>query len=123
MSTSLLTSQLKVLEMDTKPSTDSSQTFPSRQARKFRKQHGSEQLKKAYKLLKSAKKPLILAGGGVNIAKANELLKEFAEKMNVPVVTTIMGKGAIATTHPLYIGNTGMHGKYASNKAVSECDV
>lgn len=48
------------------------------------------QLKKAYKLLKSAKKPLILAGGGVNIAKANELLKEFAEKMNVPVVTTIM---------------------------------
>ena len=73
------------------------------------------QLKKAYKLLKSAKKPLILAGGGVNIAKANELLKEFAEKMNVPVVTTIMGKGAIATT--------GMHGKYASNKAVSECDV
>lgn len=81
------------------------------------------QLKKAYKLLKSAKKPLILAGGGVNIAKANELLKEFAEKMNVPVVTTIMGKGAIVTTHPLYIGNTGMHGKYASNKAVSECDV
>lgn len=81
------------------------------------------QLKKAYKLLKSAKKPLILAGGGVNIAKANELLKEFAEKMNVPVVTTIMGKGAIPTTHPLYIGNTGMHGKYACNKAVSECDV
>lgn len=81
------------------------------------------QLKKAYKLLKSAKKPLILAGGGVNIAKANDLMKEFAEKMNVPVVTTIMGKGTIPTTHPLYIGNTGMHGKYACNKAVSECDV
>lgn len=81
------------------------------------------QLKKAYKLLKSAKKPLILAGGGVNIARANTLLQEFAEKMNVPVVTTIMGKGAIPTTHPLYIGNTGMHGKYACNKAVSECDV
>ena len=81
------------------------------------------QLKKAYKLLKSAKKPLILAGGGVNIAKANDMMKEFAEKMNVPVVTTIMGKGAIPTTHPLYIGNTGMHGKYACNKAVSECDV
>ena len=81
------------------------------------------QLKKALKMLQKAKKPLFLAGGGVNIAKANELLKEFAEKMNVPVVTTIMGKGAIATTHPLYIGNTGMHGKYASNKAVSECDV
>ena len=81
------------------------------------------QLKRAYKMLKSAKKPLILAGGGINIARANENLQTFAEKMNVPVVTTIMGKGALPTTHPLYIGNTGMHGKYASNKAVSECDV
>ena len=81
------------------------------------------QLKRAYKMLKSAKKPLILAGGGINIARANEKLQIFAEKMNVPVVTTIMGKGALPTTHPLYIGNTGMHGKYASNKAVSECDV
>ncbi len=81
------------------------------------------QLKKAYKLLKSAKKPLILAGGGINIAQANDLLQQFVEKMNVPLVTTIMGKGAIPTTHELYIGNCGMHGKYAANKAVSECDV
>ena len=81
------------------------------------------QLKRAYKLLKSAKKPLILAGGGVNIARANKQLEEFAEKENVPVVTTIMGKGAIPTTHPLYIGNCGMHGKYAANIAVTECDV
>ena len=79
------------------------------------------QLKRAYKLLKSAKKPLILAGGGVNIARANKQLQEFVE--NVPVVTTIMGKGAIPTTHPLYIGNCGMHGKYAANIAVTECDV
>ena len=81
------------------------------------------QLKKAYKLLKSAKKPLILAGGGINVAKANSKLKKFVEKENVPVVTTIMGKGAIPTDHELYIGNCGMHGKYAANKAVSECDV
>lgn len=81
------------------------------------------QLKKAFKLLKGAKKPLILAGGGINLAKANDLLQNFAEKMKVPVVTTIMGKGAIPTTHELYVGNCGMHGKYAANKAVSECDV
>ena len=81
------------------------------------------QLKKAYKLLKSAKKPLILAGGGINIAKANDLLQEFVEKENVPLVTTIMGKGAVPTTHPLYIGNCGMHGKFSANKAVSGCDV
>ena len=81
------------------------------------------QLKRAYKLLKSAKKPLILAGGGINIAQANDLLLQFAEKLDVPVVTTIMGKGAIPTKHALYVGNCGMHGKYAANKAVSECDV
>lgn len=81
------------------------------------------QLKRAYKLLKSAKKPLILAGGGVNLSGAGEKLQEFAERENVPVVTTIMGKGAISTTHPLYVGNCGMHGRYAANMAVSECDV
>ncbi|MCI7323537.1 MAG: biosynthetic-type acetolactate synthase large subunit [Lachnospiraceae bacterium] len=81
------------------------------------------QLKRAYKLLKSAKNPLILAGGGINIARANEKLRKFVEKQNVPVVTTIMGKGAIPTTHPLYIGNCGMHGRYAANMAVSQCDV
>ncbi len=54
------------------------------------------QLKKAYKMLKSAKKPLILAGGGVNISHAGEKLKKFMEKENVPVVTTIMGKGESA---------------------------
>ena len=81
------------------------------------------QLKKAFRLLKSAERPLILAGGGINIAKANEKLQKFVEISKIPVVTTIMGKGAIPTTHPLYIGNCGMHGKFASNKAVSECDV
>lgn len=81
------------------------------------------QLKRAYKLLKGAKRPLILAGGGVNIARANDKLLAFAEKENVPVVTTIMGKGAMPTTHGLYIGCCGMHGKYAANMAVSQCDV
>lgn len=81
------------------------------------------QLKKAYKLLKTAKRPLILAGGGINIARANDKLLQFVEKENIPLVTTIMGKGAVPTTHPLYIGNCGMHGRYSANKAVSECDV
>ena len=81
------------------------------------------QLKKAYKLLKAAKKPLILAGGGINIAGANDKLRRFAEVENVPVVTTIMGKGAIPTNHKLYVGNCGMHGRFSANKAVSECDV
>lgn len=81
------------------------------------------QLKKGYKLLKSAKKPLFLIGGGVNISNANKELLELVEKTKIPVVTTIMGKGAIPTDHPYYIGNSGMHGRYAANMAVSECDV
>ena len=81
------------------------------------------QLKKAYKLFKSAKRPLILAGGGVRIAKAEKKLFEFANKMNVPVTTTIMGKGVMPSDSPLYIGNCGMHGRYAANKAITECDV
>ncbi len=81
------------------------------------------QLKKAMKLLKSARRPLILAGGGVRLAKAEALLQEFSETMRIPVVTTIMGKGAVPSDHDLYIGNCGMHGKYAANMAVSECDV
>ncbi len=81
------------------------------------------QLKRALKMLSKAERPLFLAGGGVNIAKANAEFKEVVEKTNVPVVTTVMGRGAIPTTHPLFIGNLGMHGAYAANMAVSECDL
>ena len=81
------------------------------------------QLKRAIKMLKKAERPLFLAGGGVNIARANEVFTEVVNKTNVPVVTTIMGRGAIPTNHPLFIGNLGMHGAYAANMAVSECDL
>jgi acetolactate synthase-1/2/3 large subunit len=81
------------------------------------------QLKKGYKLLKTAQRPLFLLGGGIHVAKANEKMLALVEKTKVPVVTTIMGKGAIPTNHPYYIGNSGMHGRYAANTAVCECDV
>ena len=53
----------------------------------------------------------------------NDAFQEVVEKTGVPVVTTIMGRGAIPTNHPLFIGNLGMHGAYAANMAVSNCDV
>lgn len=81
------------------------------------------QLKKALKMLKKAKRPLFLAGGGVNIARANDVFTEVVNKTNVPVVTTIMGRGAVPTDHPLFVGNLGMHGCYAANMAVGECDL
>ncbi|MDO4555668.1 MAG: biosynthetic-type acetolactate synthase large subunit, partial [Lachnospiraceae bacterium] len=81
------------------------------------------QLKKALQLLNKARRPVFLIGGGVNIAGAQKELTELCEKINVPVVTSIMGRGAIGTNHPLYIGNIGMHGCYAGNRAVDECDL
>lgn len=81
------------------------------------------QLKKALKMLQKAKRPLLLAGGGLSIARANEIFTEVVEKMKVPVVTTVMGRGAIPTDHPLFVGNLGMHGAYGANMAVSNCDL
>ena len=81
------------------------------------------QLKKAWKTLKNAKRPIILAGGGVNNARADAELTAFADKTGVPVISTVMGKGSVPTSHPLYMGNAGMHGAYACNLAIRECDV
>lgn len=81
------------------------------------------QIKRVMEVLKEARKPVLLIGGGVNIARAGKELTKFVDITGVPVITTIMGKGAISTSHPRYIGNIGMHGNYASNQAVSECDV
>lgn len=83
----------------------------------------SKHIEKAMEALSKAKKPVFLIGGGVKIAGAGKELTKLAEITGVPVITTIMGKGTIPTIHPLYVGNIGMHGNYASNRAISECDV
>lgn len=81
------------------------------------------QLHKAWDVLSHAKKPVFLIGGGVKIARAGQEMAQLAELTGVPVITTIMGKGAIPTTSSLYVGNIGIHGSYAANAAVSNCDV
>jgi acetolactate synthase-1/2/3 large subunit len=81
------------------------------------------QIKRAVKLLNTAKKPLFLFGGGVNIARANAVCTEVVRKTGVPVITSVMGRGSIPTDDPLFIGNLGMHGAYAANKAVGACDL
>ncbi len=81
------------------------------------------QLIKALDILCHAKRPVFLIGGGVNIAHANKEMTQLAEQTKVPVITTIMGKGAIPTTHRLYVGNIGIHGSYTANWAISNCDV
>jgi acetolactate synthase, large subunit, biosynthetic type len=81
------------------------------------------QIKRVMEVFNAAKKPVLLIGGGVNIARASKDLTKFSELTGAPVITTIMGKGAISSKHPNYVGNIGMHGSYASNRAISECDV
>ena len=80
------------------------------------------QVKKILTQLKKAKKPLIVAGGGVNYANAAEELQAFAERYNIPVVSTLLSLGVMPIEHPLSLGMGGMHGSYASNMALMECD-
>lgn len=81
------------------------------------------QIKKAIHELESANKPVFLLGGGVNISGANEVMTQLVDMTGIPVVTTLMGKGAIPSDHPLYLGNVGIHGGYAPNIAIGECDL
>ncbi len=81
------------------------------------------QIKKAIHMLRQAERPVFLIGGGVRIAHAEQEMTRLAETTGIPVVTTIMGKGSVPSNHHLYIGNIGIHGSYAANTAVSQCDI
>lgn len=80
------------------------------------------QIKKILKQLSKAKKPVLLAGGGISYAGAATELNEFAERYQIPVVTSLLGQGTIATSHPLFLGMGGMHGSFAANIAMTEAD-
>lgn len=82
-----------------------------------------ENIAKASTLINTAKKPLILAGQGVTLSGAENLLKELAEKGNIPVATTLLGISCIPTKHPLYFGNVGMHGHIAPNVMTQQADI
>lgn len=81
------------------------------------------QIKKVIKELEKVKRPIICAGGGVLLSDAEELLKEFSEKYNIPVVSTMMGIGVMPTRHPLYYGMVGNNGKPCANRAMNESDL
>lgn len=80
------------------------------------------QIKKILKQLSKVKKPVLLAGGGISYAEAATELNEFAERYQIPVVTSLLGQGTIATSHPLFLGMGGMHGSFAANIAMTEAD-
>lgn len=82
-----------------------------------------EDLQKAVKMIKAAKKPFVFVGGGAVISGASDELKQFVELVDAPVCDTLMGKGAYDGTSDKYTGMLGMHGTKASNLGVSECDL
>ena len=81
------------------------------------------QIKKASKLILSAKKPMIYSGGGVILSEASSELTEFARILNYPITNTLMGLGAYPATDKQFVGMLGMHGTYEANMAMHNCDV
>ena len=82
-----------------------------------------DQILNAIKMIDEAERPFIYAGGGVQIAGACEELKSFAEKANIPVSMSLMGKAVFPNKHPLSMGMIGMHGTYVANTACDKCDL
>ncbi|OGW16226.1 MAG: acetolactate synthase, large subunit, biosynthetic type [Nitrospinae bacterium RIFCSPLOWO2_12_FULL_45_22] len=81
------------------------------------------QIAKVVKIIARAKRPVILAGGGIIISGASEELRQLAEIGQIPVTTTLMGLGGFPATHALFLGMPGMHGIYTANMALSEADL
>lgn len=79
--------------------------------------------KRAVELLNNAKKPVIYCGGGSVSSNVGQELIKFAEKIDCPVVSSLMGLGAFPYNHPLHLGLIGMHGHFECNKAAHDCDV
>ena len=83
----------------------------------------SQYVEQAAALINQAKKPFILFGQGVILGSAEQEFKAFVEKSGIPAAWTVLGAGAIPTSHPLNVGMLGMHGNYGPNVLTNECDV
>ncbi|NEQ21800.1 MAG: biosynthetic-type acetolactate synthase large subunit [Microcoleus sp. SIO2G3] len=81
------------------------------------------QINQALNLIRQARRPLLYVGGGAIAANAYSELRQLAEIFQIPVTTTLMGKGSFEESHPLAVGMLGMHGTAYANFAVSECDL
>lgn len=82
-----------------------------------------KQLSKVISVIKNAKRPLILAGGGVALSNASDGLRKLARKITAPVTTTLMGLGTFPASDDLWLGMIGMHGTYRANMSTAVCDL
>src|SRR5690606_16074089 len=87
------------------------------------KETDHKDIEAALELIHSSERPIILAGHGILMSGATQELRELAERAQIPVALTLLGKGAIPEDHPLVIGMMGMHGEAASNLAIQEADL
>ena len=83
----------------------------------------TRQIDKVVLELKKAKRPLICTGGGAHLSGAADVIRSFAEKHNVPVVSTMMGLGTLPTEHPLFFGMVGNNGQAYGNRAMNQADM
>ena len=83
----------------------------------------SAEIRRALELIQNAKRPLILGGHGILESRACEEVRAFAEKLQVPVASTLLGLGAFPTWHPLSLGMMGMHGESWVNNAIQQADL
>ncbi len=81
------------------------------------------QIRRAVQLIQEAERPLVYAGGGIIAAGAAPELREFVERADTPAVHTLMGLGALPSEHANFISMLGMHGSYAANLAITNCDL
>jgi acetolactate synthase-1/2/3 large subunit len=82
-----------------------------------------ERIAEAARFLSDSRRPVLYVGHGAVIADAGKAVTTLAEKLRAPVVTTLLGKGAVDEMHPLHLGMMGMHGTAYANKAVANCDL
>lgn len=90
---------------------------------KKHRSHNEDRIRQVVEMLKEAKRPFIYAGGGVLSSGAEEEVLELSRRLDAPVGLSMMGMTAVPYSYPLNLGMCGMHGKYASIKAQSECDL
>jgi acetolactate synthase-1/2/3 large subunit len=83
----------------------------------------SKQIDKLIHAIEQAERPVILAGGGIVYADAQEELLQFVEKTRIPITTTLLGLSGFSSAHPLWMGMPGMHGTYTANMALQNCDL
>jgi acetolactate synthase I/II/III large subunit len=105
------------------PFTGSEETTINLPAYKIHKHPEKEAVRSLADLINVSQRPLLLVGHGALIAGASEEVRILAEKLNAPVITTLLGKGGFPETHPLSLGMVGMYGTAYANKAMMECDL